>query len=122
MTNNTASPKVPDALDEVVTQLLACGAVLSQMISGMLEFAASGRAAPDSAPIPEVAHDLIRSVCEYLRHDYSKRDLKTAARIVEKVTDSICNDIYAVNPEMMDELLAEDDEDEPAGPGHPSMN
>jgi hypothetical protein len=116
MNKNGSSLNTPDALGELVQELLECGGVLSQMISGMVEFEASGRGAPDTAPIPEIAHGLIRQVSDDVRHDFSKRDLKTAARIVHRVTEAICNDIYAVSPEMMDELLADDaDDDRPPG-------
>jgi len=55
MTEPIDSFQPPDALDELVEQLLECGAVLSQIISHMVRFQAGGRAAPDAAPIPEVA-------------------------------------------------------------------
>jgi hypothetical protein len=99
MTDHIPSPP-PDALDELVKQLLECGGVLSQIISSMVEFQSSGRSAPDAAPIPEVAHTLIRSVVEGFGTRYSKRDLKVAARIVREATDAMCSDLYVLGPEL----------------------
>jgi hypothetical protein len=95
------SPPPPDALDDFVTQLLECGGVLSQIISGMVEFQSSGRSAPDAAPIPEVAHTLIRSVIEDFATRFSKRDVKVAARIVREATQLMCSDLYVVGPELL---------------------
>jgi hypothetical protein len=108
MTDNRSSQKAPEPLDELVHELLECGAVLSQMISRMVEFEASGRGAPDAAPIPEIAHFLIRDVSKHLRHQYSRRDLRIAAKLVNQVTEAICSDIYYVPPEAFDRILAEE--------------
>jgi hypothetical protein len=74
--------------------------VLSQIISRMVAFDASGRSAPDAAPIPEVAHGLVRGVLDNISRRHSKRDIKVAAAIVEEATASICNDIFFVGPEL----------------------
>ncbi len=81
-------------------QLLECGAVVSQLISGMVEFSASGRAAPDAAPIPEIAHSLIRGVLDDVAKRHSKRDITVAAAIVEEATAAMCNDIFYVGPDL----------------------
>jgi len=114
MTDDTQTFKAQDPLDELVHELLECGAVLSQMISHMVEFEASGRAAPDSAAIPDVAHDLIRCVIADVRKGFSRRDIKVAARMVKQVTAAICNDIFYIPPGEVDRLLSEeaDAEDE----------
>jgi len=111
MTDDTPVRETNDPLDDLVDELLECGAVLSQMISGMVRFEASGRAVPDSAPIPDVAHDLIRSVSIDLRHQHSRRDIKVAAKIVKQVTEAICSDIFIVDPDELDRLLAEQGDD-----------
>jgi len=89
-----------DALDELVTRLLDCGGVLSQIVSAMVEFQCSGRSAPDTAPVPEVAHSLIRSVLEDLGSRSSKRDLRVAARIVREATEVMCSDLFVLGPEL----------------------
>lgn len=96
MTDTTESATTNDALDELAFQLLGCGAVLSQMVSGMIRFQAAGRAAPDAAPIPTVAQSLIRSVLGDLTRRHSRRDVKIAAKIVEEATDAICENIFFV--------------------------
>jgi hypothetical protein len=101
MTGRTPSPP-PDALDDFVTRLLECGGVLSQIVASMVEFQSSGRSAPDAAPIPEVAHTLIRSVIEDFGTRYSKRDVKVAARIVHEATERMCSDLYVLGPELLD--------------------
>lgn len=93
-------PEPADAVDELVTQLLACGGVLSQIIAAMVEFQSRGRAAPDAAPIPEVAHTVIRDVLGGIGTRHSKRDVKVAARIVREATDAMCNDLYVLGPEL----------------------
>jgi hypothetical protein len=100
MTDSVDVPP-PDALDELVKQLLECGGVLSQIIASMVEFQSSGRSAPDAAPIPEVAFSLIRSVTEDFLTRYSKRDLKVAARIVRDATATMCSELYVVGPELL---------------------
>jgi hypothetical protein len=111
MTNHNPSLHTPDALDQLVDELLGCGAVLSQMIGHMVEFESSGRTAPDAAPIPEVAHELIRGVSKHVAHRYSRRDIKTAAKIVKDVTDAICSEVIYVPPEEVDRLLEEGPDD-----------
>jgi hypothetical protein len=90
----------PDALDELVGQLLDIGGVFSQIIDRMVQFEASGRSTPDAVPVPEMAHTLIRDVVGDLRKEYSKRDLRVAAKIVEQTTDAICNNLFFVGPEL----------------------
>jgi hypothetical protein len=85
-----------DVLDELVSQLLDCGGVLSQMITGMVEWQAAGRSAPNAAPIPQVAHALIASVLTSVRRRHSRRDLKVAAAIVDEVTQAVCDEIFCV--------------------------
>ena len=102
MTESCDSQRPTTPLEDLVTQLLACGAVVSQIIGHMLEFQASGRSAPDAAPIPEVAHSLIHGVITDLTRRYSKGQIRTAARIVEVVTDRICEEIMFVPPELVD--------------------
>jgi hypothetical protein len=89
-----------DSLDELVTQLLECGGALTQIIAGMVEYQASGRSAPDAAPIPEVAHSLIRGVLSGVQKRHSKRDIRVAAAIVREATDAIVNDVFFVGPEL----------------------
>jgi hypothetical protein len=100
MTDHVDSSPPPDALDDLTTQLLECGGVLSQIISHMVQFQAAGRSAPDAAPIPEIAHSLIRGVLGGVGKRHSKRDIKVAAAIVKQATASISNEIYFVGPEL----------------------
>ena len=100
MSNQHNPHHAPEPLDELVSELLAVGAVLSQMIAGMVEFEASGRSAPDAAPIPEVAHSLIRDVLDGVQKRHSKRDIRVAAKIVAESTHAICEDIFIVNMDM----------------------
>jgi len=89
-----------DPLDELVTQLLDCGGVLSQIIDRMVEFQATSRSAPDAAPIPEVAHSLIRDVLDGVRKRHSRRDIGAAAAIIAEATDAMCDGIFYVGPEL----------------------
>jgi hypothetical protein len=100
MTEHHDSSKPPEPLDDLVTELLECGAALSQIIDHMVQFQASGRSAPDAVPIPEIAHSLIRGVLTGVRKGYSKRDIKVAAKIVKDATSAICEDIFFVGPEL----------------------
>jgi hypothetical protein len=100
MTDDSVPSRPPDALDDFVTQLLECGGVLSQIISAMVEFQSSGRSAPDAAPIPEVAHSVIRDVLGDLGKRYSKRDVKVAARMVREATEAMCSDLFVLGPEL----------------------
>jgi hypothetical protein len=100
MSDHVESSPPPDALDQLVTQLLESGAVLSQIISHMVEYRTARRSASDAAPIPEVAHSLIRSVLRDVGKRHSKRDIKVAAAIVKQATASIGEEIYFVDPEL----------------------
>jgi hypothetical protein len=94
-----------DVVDQLVAELLPCGGVLSQIISRMFEFSLSGRTAPDAAPIPEIAHSLIRSVLGDVGKRHSKRDLKVAARIVREATDAMCREIVSVDSELLPDTI-----------------
>jgi hypothetical protein len=96
MTQHLDSAGPTDPVDELVTQLLASGAVLSQIISHMVRFQASGRSAPDAAPIPETAHSILRSVLDGVLKRHSRRDIQVAAAIVREATDAIADDVFFV--------------------------
>jgi hypothetical protein len=100
MTQQSGFNRGSDPLDELVSQLLACGGVLSQIVSQMIQFEASGRSASDAAPIPEVAHSVIRSVVDALPKRHSRRDIMVAAKIIDEVTNAICEDIFIVHPDL----------------------
>ncbi|HEY3726211.1 MAG TPA: hypothetical protein VGL51_03485 [Solirubrobacteraceae bacterium] len=95
MTHQRSSQE-PDALDDFTTQLLECGAVLSQIVSHMVRSEAAGRSAPDAAPIPTVAHGLIRSVIEGLSARHPAPDIAAAGAIIAEATKAICEEIYFV--------------------------
>jgi hypothetical protein len=103
------------AVDELVSQLLSCGAVLSQIISHMVRFESSGRSAPDAAPIPDVAHELISGVLTEVRRRHSSRDLLVAGRIIGEVTDAIAENIFFVDPDELEERGGEDEAAELGG-------
>jgi hypothetical protein len=97
MTNQPHPNQPRDVLDELVEQLLMCGGVLSQMINHMAEYEASGRSAPDTPPLLEVAHELIRSVLGPVSARHPGAELEAAAQIVEEVTTEICDEIFFVD-------------------------
>lgn len=98
---------------ELASALLDCGAVLSQMIAGMDSFAASGRAAPDAAPVPDIAHDLVASVlADRLRGRHSKRDIRVAATIVAEAAEGLCEDLFVVDDSLFDAVAAREDGEE----------
>jgi hypothetical protein len=103
MTRHIAPAPSSTPLDQLVAELLGCGAVLSQMISSMVRFEASGRSSPDAAPIPDVAHSLVRDVLGGVAKRYSNRDIKVAAAIVKEATRAITEDIFFVAPEFLDD-------------------
>jgi hypothetical protein len=86
-------------LDELTTQLLACGGVLSQIISHMVQTEAAGRSAPDAAPIPEVAHALIREVIGTMAAAHPAAEIKMTASIIGEITNAISENIFFVPPE-----------------------
>jgi hypothetical protein len=100
MTDHIHPSPPSDVLAELVAALLEAGAVLSQIISHMVEFEAAGRSAPSAAPIPEVAHSVIRDALGEIRDEHSKRDVKVASRIVKRATDAICDNVFFVGPEL----------------------
>jgi hypothetical protein len=91
-------------LQELADQLLECGAVLSQIISGMVRWQASGRSHPDTAPIPDVARSLVADALKDVKPKHSRRDLKVAAAIAKDATAAICENIFAVDPDWFDEI------------------
>jgi hypothetical protein len=113
MTDPHIPHQPPDALDGLVASLLDCGGVLSQIISHMVRLEASGRAAPYAAPIPEIAHSLIRSVANPVGRRHSKRDISVAARIVTEMTQVMSDEVYAVDLDWLDAVAADGSTDEP---------
>jgi hypothetical protein len=100
MTNPHLPAPPADPVDELITQLLEVGGVLSQIVSRMVEFRACGRSAPDAAPIPEIAHSVIRGVLDGIRKVHSKRDVRVAATIVAECTEAIAENVFFVGPEL----------------------
>jgi len=98
MTSQPTSPAA-DALDALIAELLECGGALSQIISSMYEFKASGRSSPDAPPVTEVAHSLIRSVVEDLPKRYSDEAIRASAHMVNEITTAVCDEIFFVPPE-----------------------
>jgi hypothetical protein len=107
---------VDDALDELVSELLGCGAVLSQMIGRMVQWESAGRSPPDAAPIPTVAHELLSGVLGKVKRRHSRRDLRVAAAIVGEATEAITEDIFFVALPDEDSNDAEDHPDGGDGP------
>ncbi len=99
MTNHRSSPSQQDPLDALTEQLLGCGAVLSQIISNMVQFEAAGRSAPDAAPIPDVARGLIRDVIQGLAGRHSDAQISAAVTIVGDATEAIANDLFFISPD-----------------------
>ena len=94
-------PAVPQSLlDELCSELLSVGAVLSQIVAQMVRFEAQGRSAPDAAPIPEAAHALLRDALGELEERHSAEDLRATAAIIRQATDSICNEVFFVAPDL----------------------
>jgi signal transduction histidine kinase len=83
-----------DPLDELVDKLLESGGVFSQLIGHMLEFERSQGSFPELAPIPEVAQSVVRSLIGDLERRYSRRDIRIAARLVDEVTNALCEEIF----------------------------
>ena len=102
MSSHAALPQRNDTLDELVRELLGCGAVLSQVVTHMIRCDAAGRAAPDAAPIPDAAHSLIRDALTDVARQRSRRDIKVAAAIVRDATESIAENIFLVPLEAME--------------------
>ena len=96
MTNHAKSSQPAPALDELATQLLACGAILSQIVSRMARNAAARRSAPDAMPIPDAAHEVILSaIADDLRR-HRDTELIAAARIVQLATDALYDNVFFV--------------------------
>ena len=79
MAQPTGLPSRDAAIDELVTQLLECGGVMSQIIGHMARSQVMGRSVPDVVPIPVVAHQLISGVVTDVRRRHSRHDLTVAA-------------------------------------------
>ena len=75
---------------------LECGGVLSQIVGHMVQTQASGRSAPDTAPIPKIAHELVRDAIKALRGPHSDEEIKAAAAMVGEATDAIGENIFMV--------------------------
>jgi hypothetical protein len=94
MTDSNASPQPRDVVDELVEQLLICGGVICQLVTGMVEDAAHG-AGVDTASILDDAHELIRNVLGPVTARRPASELEMAAVIVDEVTTEICEELYA---------------------------
>jgi hypothetical protein len=94
--NDHDPPLGADALDALIAQLLDCGGALSQIISHMQAYEASGMSSPDAPPMLEIAHMLIRDVNAGLPEQHTDHEIRVAAEIVEQVTTAICDNIFCV--------------------------
>lgn len=84
-------------LDDLTTQLLECGGVLSQIVSHMVASQASGLSAPETAPIPEVAHSLIRGVIEaQAPRRHAEDELALVAAVLRELTEAISENVFLV--------------------------
>lgn len=110
MTNHSDSPLPRQPLDVLTTELLEVGASLSQIVGGMIKFEAQHGPVPDAAPIPEVAHFLIRSVLDGVGKHHSKRDIRVAAAIIAESNEAISENIFIVDPKLFDEFESEQSE------------
>lgn len=96
MTDQLAGSEPRDALDELVDQLLDCGSVLSQIVGHMIRVEAAGLSAPDAAPIPEIAHGVLRDALGGIRGRHPDHDLTIAATIIEQATHAMSENIFIV--------------------------
>src|ERR1700678_1688675 len=94
------SPAIPDPIDELATQLLECGGVLSQIVCHMVVHEATGLSAPGEVPIPETAHTVISEVLRRVRKNHSKRDIRVASAIVKQAAEVISEEVLLVEPEF----------------------
>jgi hypothetical protein len=114
MTNHDALPTA-DALDALIAPLLDCGGVLSQIISHMSEFEASGLASPDTPPILKVAHSMIRSVLGDVSERHTEAEIRVSAEIVGQVTTALCDELVLVPPDEISRMRGGSD----SGDAHP---
>jgi hypothetical protein len=106
----TDVPAPDGVLDEFVGALLGAGAVLSQIITQMVQYAAAGGPVPDAVPIPIAAHELLVDTLSELEHRHARRDLKTAAALLKDATDRICDEVFFIPREEVERLkLGTDD-------------
>ena len=94
MPNRVEPNHLPDPLDELVDKLLDSGGVFSQIVHHMFEFELSEASGDDLAPVLEVAHSLVRSVVSGLGEHHSVRDVRVASKVVQEVTDAICEEVF----------------------------
>jgi hypothetical protein len=99
MSDRVGSNQLSDPLDQLVDKLLASGGVFSQIIHHMLECERSQPSADELAPVLEVAHSLVRSVVGEVGRRYSRRDILIASRVVDEVTEAVCEEIFLYSPD-----------------------
>jgi hypothetical protein len=107
-------PSHESVLQDLANQLLECGAVLSQIVSGMVQWQAAGLSHPNAVPIPEAARTLVADVLKEAKPKHSRRDLKVAAAIVKEATDAIAENVYFVDPDWAREVLDNANEEDGA--------
>jgi hypothetical protein len=96
MTHQQKSDRPPDELERLTAQLLDCGGVLSQIVSHMVEWENAGRSSPDTAPIPDIARQLVASALGDMTKRHSRLELRKATTIVEEATSLIAENIFFV--------------------------
>ena len=86
------------ALDELVSELLACGLALSHLVTGMAEWETTHGSPVDAPPLTQVAHSLVSGVAaDRLRR--SQVDLRVSAAIIREIAAAVREDIYVINPD-----------------------
>jgi hypothetical protein len=66
----------------------------------MVQWEAAGKSVPDAAPIPDVAHRLIRDVLKRLKQSHSTAEISAAAAIVGEAANVIGDEVFFVPPNM----------------------
>jgi hypothetical protein len=94
-------PRSHRALDALITQLIECDGVLSQIIAHMTECQAAGLSAPE-APAPYVVlHDLLMGVLAVVAKRHRRTEIEMASALLDEITETICAEVLFVD---LDEL------------------
>lgn len=100
MTDQHHLQRPPDVLDELTTELLGCGGVLSQIVSHAVRWEAAGGSTPDAAPVSDVTRALVRDALQDLSQHHAKHELRRAAAVLSEATTLLCDNIFLVPPDL----------------------
>jgi hypothetical protein len=102
--NGNDPPRAEPTLDALITELIECGGVLSQIVAHMAFCDRAGYSAPDAPPPGVVLRELLTGVLKPIVAECPSEQTEATTVLLRDVTRTICDEIMFVPVEEMERL------------------